>query len=322
VFQFRIVALIFVFSIAVMGWVLTCESAKLDAERDRVGPLDARTFRRLTVITIGTGDVHENPERRGPATVVGFSDQLVVVDAGRAIADALRLSLIPVQQPSTVYLTNLLPVNTVGLDDLLLIGWIEGRETPLRVVGPVGTRALVDGLMAAHRAGAEAQAGSLGTQSAAPSVDVVEMAGDWSEEVGELAVRAAPLPGGPLEAFAYRFEAGGRSAVVGGTGWAPDALVDLARDANLLVHEAIFVPTPEIAEELGYEVDDEALAREAAEHTTLQDIGALAQKAGVKTLVLVRLRPPPLYDIQITSVVDDDFEGRIIIAADGDEVIP
>jgi ribonuclease BN (tRNA processing enzyme) len=125
-----------------------------------------------------------------------------------------------------------------------------------------------------------------------------------------------------LDAFAYRFEAGGRSAVVGGTGWAPDALVDLARDANLLVHEAIFVPTPEIAEELGYEVDDEQLAREAAEHTTLQDVGALAQKAGVKTLVLVRLRPPPLYDIQITSVVDDDFEGRIVIAADGDEVIP
>jgi ribonuclease BN (tRNA processing enzyme) len=322
VFQFRIVALIVVFSVAVFGWVLTCESTKLEAERELVGPLDARTFKRLTIITMGTGDVHENPERRGPATAVGFSDQLVVVDAGRATADALRLSLIPVQQPGTVYLSSLLPVNTVGLDDLLLIGWIEGREKPLRVVGPVGTRALVDGLMAAHRVGVEARAGSLGTQSAAPSVDVIEITGEWSEEVGELAVRAAPLPGGPLDAYAYRFEAGGRSAVIGGTGWAPEALIDLARGADLLVHEAIFVPTPEIADELGYEVDDAQLARETAEHTTLQEIGGLAERAGVKTLVLVRLRPPPIYDLQITSVVNDSFEGRIVIAVDGDELIP
>jgi ribonuclease Z len=322
VFQFRIVALVLVFTVAVMGWVLTCGALKLEAERDLIGPLDPRSFKRLTVVTIGTGDVHENPERRGPATVVGFSDQLVVVDAGRAVADALRLSLIPVQQPSTVYLTNLLPVNTVGLDDLLLIGWIEGRVEPLRVIGPVGTRLLVDGLMAAHRAGAEAQAGSLGIQSAAPSVEVVEIEGEWSEEVGEIAVRAARLPGGPMDGYAYRFEAGDRSAVVGGTGWAPDALIDLAHGADLLVHEAVFVPTPQIAEELGYEVGDERLAREAAEHTTLQGVGALAQKAGVKTLVLVRLRPPPVYDLQITGVVNDNFEGHIVIAEDGDEVIP
>ena len=40
------------------------------------------------------------------------------------------------------------------------------------------------------------------------------------------------------------------------------------------------------------------------------------------TLVLVRLRPPPVYDIQITSEVDDDFSGRILIADDGDEIRP
>jgi ribonuclease BN (tRNA processing enzyme) len=314
--------LVLVFIVAVVGWVLTCGTMKLEDERDRVGPLDNRHFTRLTVLTIGTGDVHENPDRRGPSTAVGFADQMVVVDAGRSTADALRLSLIPVQQPSTVYLSNLLPVNTVGLDDLLLIGWVEGRTEPLRVVGPVGTRVLVDGLMAAHRLGAQARAGSLGIETAAPSVDVVEITGEWSENLGALSVRAAPMPGGPIDAFAYRFEADGRSAVIGGTGWAPDALIDFTRGAGLLVHEAVFVLTPQIAEELGFEVSDEVLAREAAEHTTLQEVGALAQKAGVKTLILVRLRPPPVYDVQITGVVGDDFEGRIVIAKDGDEFIP
>ena len=36
-------------------------------------------------------------------------------------------------------LSSLLPENTVGLDDLLLTGWLDGREAPLRVVGPAGT---------------------------------------------------------------------------------------------------------------------------------------------------------------------------------------
>ena len=42
----------------------------------------------------------------------------------------------------------------------------------------------------------------------------------------------------------------------------------------------------------------------------------------METLVLVRLRPPPVYDVQITGLVDDDFSGRIVIADDGDEITP
>jgi hypothetical protein len=34
------------------------------------------------------------------------------------------------------------------------------------------------------------------------------------------------------------------------------------------------------------------------------------------------MRPPPVYDLQITSVVDDTFDGRVVIAEDGDEITP
>jgi ribonuclease BN (tRNA processing enzyme) len=51
-------------------------------------------------------------------------------------------------------------------------------------------------------------------------------------------------------------------------------------------------------------------------------VGGLARRAGVETLVLVRLRPPPVYDIQLTSLIDDEFPGRIVIADDGDEITP
>jgi ribonuclease BN (tRNA processing enzyme) len=89
-----------------------------------------------------------------------------------------------------------------------------------------------------------------------------------------------------------------------------------------LAHEAVFVPTPELAEQAGMQQDALGLMREAAEHTSIEAVGKLAARAGVQTLVLVRLRPPPVYDIQITGIVDDDFSGRIVIASDGSELVP
>ena len=90
----------------------------------------------------------------------------------------------------------------------------------------------------------------------------------------------------------------------------------------MLVHEAAFNPGPEVAHELGIDAQADRLKREAALHTSLGDVGALAGRAGVGTLVLVRLRPPPVYDLQITSLVDDSFAGPIVIADDGDELTP
>jgi ribonuclease BN (tRNA processing enzyme) len=322
VIQFRLFSLFIVAAVAAVGWVLTCGAWRLEREVDRVGPLESRAFERFTVVTVGTGGAHENPDRRGPATAIGMGERVVLVDAGRAVADALRLALIPVAQPDTVYLTSLLPENTVGLDDLLIAGWIGGRGAALRVVGPIGTKALTEALLAAHQRGVDARAGSLGIRSAAPRFEVVEIGGGWSEQIGELSVRAAELPGGPIEALAYRFDGRDRSAVIAGTGWAPAELIEFAQGANLLTHEAVYVPTPELAEQVGFEADPERLRREAAEHTTIDEVGALARATGVETLVLVRLRPPPVYDLQITSVVDDEFAGRIVIASDGDAITP
>jgi len=322
VFQFRIISLLLVAAIAGVAWALTCGAWRLQQEVERVAPLDTRDYERLTVVTLGTGDRHENPARRGPAIAIGLGKRIALVDAGRGVADALRLAGIPVRQPDTVYLTSLLPENVVGLDDLLLVGWIDGRDAPLRLVGPPGTRSLAAALVEAHRAGVAARAGGLGIRSPAPSFEVVEISGAWSEPIGELRVRAGALPGGPIDALAYRFEARGRSAVIAGTGWAEAELVAFAQGANMLVHEAVYVPPREVAEQLELDEDPERLAREAREHTAIDAVGALARKAGVETLVLVRLRPPPVYDLQITSVVDDTFDGHIAIADDGDEFTP
>jgi ribonuclease Z len=317
----RLVALFAILGIGVASWMLTCAAWRFDEVAAGVLPLEARRFDRMTVVTLGTGGAYENHLRRGPSTAVALGERVVLIDAGRAVAESLRAAKIPVSQPDTVLLTNLLPENTLGLDDLLVTAWTRGRTEPLRLLGPPGTEALARAVEESARRGADAWGRALGPESR-PVFEASELSDGWSHETGELRIHAAALPGGPTEALAYRFEWRGRSVVVSATGWGPDALARFARGAQLLVHDGAMVPTPEEAAQLGLEEEPDRLRREAALYTSLEAAAGVARRAGVEELVLVRLRPPPVYDLQITSIVGKGFDGRIAIADDGDEFTP
>ena len=116
--------------ILILAWVGAGVLWRAAEMAEIVAPLDKRTSTELVVIAVGTGNEYENPERMGPSTAILSGETIVLVDAGRGIAEALRSAAIPVDQPGLVVLTNVLPLNTLGLDDLLLTGWLSARQTP------------------------------------------------------------------------------------------------------------------------------------------------------------------------------------------------
>ena len=318
----RIVILLVLCGLVAFSWAGACVVYRAAEMGEQVAPVPRRDFNALTIVTVGTGGGYENPERAGPCTALGLGERIVLVDAGRGVSEALRSSHIPVSQPEWLLLTNLMPENTVGLDDLLFTGWLTHRETPLRVIGPSGTRAYVDALLGAYAAATAARSSSLGLAPEGARIDARDVAAGWSGELGGIEVRSGELRGGPLPALAWRFEHAGRSVVVSGTGWDPDGLASLASGADALVHEAVFVPSREDAEAMGITEDPERLEREGALHTSITDVGGLASRAGVHRLLLVRLRPPPAYAFQISGIVGGSFDGDIEVPDDGDEFEP
>jgi ribonuclease BN (tRNA processing enzyme) len=318
----RLVAILGLMLIMVGAWVAAFVIYRAAAVGELVSPLETRQYESLTVVTVGTGGGYENPERMGPTTALAWGENIVLVDVGRGVAEALRTSKIPVAQPRTIVLTNLLPLNTMGLDDLLFTGWQQEREGPLRILGPVGTAALVAGLTSAYQQGGEALGAALALPAGGGRVEVVEVEDGYAEELDGVRIMAGALPGGPLPALAWRFERGRRSVVVSGTGWASDALVAFAKEADLLVHEGVYIPPGDELEEAGVVADPERLDREAAIHTALQDVGDLARQAAASGLILVRLRPPPFFDLQVRSIVAASYDGDIYVPKDGDEILP
>jgi ribonuclease BN (tRNA processing enzyme) len=288
-----------------------------------VAPIEPAGFESLSVVTIGTGNASENPERRGPTTAIGYQRTVVLVDAGRGVAEGLRHAQIPLEQPRLVVLTHLLPVNTMGLDDLLFTGWLPGRDGPLRVLGPVGTRALVDGILSAHAAGSAALGEALGLPRDGARIEVREVADGYQETLDGMLIEARTLPGGPLPTLAWRFSEGEDRVVVSGSGWGHEVLASFAGGADALVYEAAYLPTVEELEGTGAEVPDpERIEREAALHTSIEKVGGLATDAQVDRLILVRLRPPPFFRLQVERIVGNDFGGRIVVPDDGDLVYP
>jgi len=320
--KIRVVGLIIALFVGLLSWIATCAAWQFDEVAAGFLPLPERNFQRFTLVTLGTGSAHENPNRHGPSTAVALDDTIWLVDAGRGVADALRAAEIPVSQPSQVFLTSLLPENVVGLDDLLSTSWLEGRRDPLPLRGPPGTRALARAVEAAVIPGLRARANALELPLGNPGFEVEEIDGDWTHHGEALRVRAGVLPEGPLPALAYLVEWRGRIAVIARNGWARPALVDFARGAQTLVQTASFVPTPEQAAAAEIDADPERLRREAAFTTSLRAVGGLASQIGVERLVLVGLHPPPVYDLQVTQIVGDDFSGEILIPEDGDEITP
>lgn len=317
----RLVVLGLLAAIVAAMWALTFVSKRFERVAAGVAALEPRVFRELSVLVVGSGGTFENPARGGPAVGVARGETLLLVDAGRAVAEGLRAAEVPAHQPRAVLLTSVAAENVLGLDDLWLTGWLGPRSAPLRVLGPPGTAALVEGLRDAHAAALRAAGEAWALPPEGGRLEARELSPGESLTLEGIRVRAEALEGAGLPALGYRFEAEGAAVVVATAGRDPEGLVALARGADLLVAEAVVGASLEAAREAGVERID-VLEAEADRHLRLEEIGSLAARAGVRTLVLTRLRPPPVFDFQYEQPLADTFRGRIVLAEDATLVTP
>jgi ribonuclease BN (tRNA processing enzyme) len=157
------------------------------------------------------------------------------------------------------------------------------------------------------------------------TVDVTEVPGagpvmqDENVKVTSVVVQHPPV----TPALGYRFDFHDRSIAFSGDTTPLEAVAQLAKGADVLVHEAMYVSALEnylreqIAKGRPVKFDD-FMAHMKADHSPVEDVGRIAQEAGVKTLVLSHLTPA------IESISDETwrapaaqyFKGEIMVGHD------
>jgi len=158
-----------------------------------------------------------------------------------------------------------------------------------------------------------------GAGAVAPDMEPVVI---YPEDDHGVTVRAVLVQHAPVfPAFGFRFDTPQGSVVFSGDTGPCDNLVRLARGAEVLVHEVIEVE--QLARRLQRLPNYLAVRNHlASSHSTPSQVGDVATRAGVRTLVLSHLVPGDvdLTEDQWEAKVRPYFDGEIICGVDLDEL--
>ena len=216
-----------------------------------------------------------------------------------------------------VFITHHHSDHNVDLGALVLLAWGAGLKTPVHLYGPPPLSQIMRSHLRASRYDIHARMDEEGRPPLAPLVKTHEFAAPRRLiDTPDLRVTAALVDHYQVRpAFAYRFDAPGRSVVFSGDTAYSENLIALARGADVLVHEAIYADViDQIVDANAPNLRDHLLKS----HTTTEQLGLAAKRAGVRTVVLSHLVPafPSITDEMWASGVRKHFDGEIIVGRD------
>lgn len=269
----------------------------------------------MLVTLLSTGCPQCSDRRFGPASLVRHDGATVLIDCGSGVTQRLVGAGTTGAAVDAVLLTHLHSDHVVDLYQLIVSSWHQGRDRPQRLYGPHGTRAFVDGLMEVWRAERELRiAHERRPSAAALEVEVVEIEAGPVLELGALRVSAVDVDHRPVvPAFGFVLEAPGEKAAFSGDTRYCEALIDAARDADILVHECFLHgrmrPVPGVR-------SAEGIAAVASYHTLSSEVGKVAAAAGARLLMLNHFVPVDFDREALLAEVAADYSGPIAIGED------
>jgi ribonuclease BN (tRNA processing enzyme) len=146
----------------------------------------------------------------------------------------------------------------------------------------------------------------------APDMDPIDVHEDENVQVRAILVPHPPT----FPSFAYRFDTADGSIVFSGDTTVSDNLIELARGADVLVHEVIDRAWAESRFEPPLEPAQQAAVHHlVSSHTTIEQVGAVAERAGVATLVLNHLVPAD-NPRERWLEAQQGFSGRLVVGED------
>ncbi len=290
------------------------------------------------VVTLGT--------RGGPIPTLGraqSSNVLIVngapyvVDAGEGVTRRLVRAGIAIRDIDNIFITHPHSDHTGGLGGLLSTEYDYSRTRPVNVYGPPGTDAVTKALVQFLMVSADIRI-SEGMRKVSPAkiffghdagTGVIYQDANvkvTAAENSHFNFREGTPAYGKYKSYSYRFETPDRIVVFSGDTGPSAALDELTKGADLLVTEVISVEEwKELQIKNGRwqsmtpEQQARALRREVEEHITPDEIGKLAARANVKTVVLTHFLPatdPKDSYERWGEQVSKYFSGKVLVAKD------
>jgi ribonuclease Z len=265
-----------------------------------------------TVTLTGTGVPHPSPGRAGAGTLVRHGAIALQFDAGRSTVLRLTEAGLRPYAITALFLTHIHSDHVVDLADLAMTRWVEQQ---LHATGPLTIVCAEGHCERFARAVFEPYSSDIAVRMAhvqpvGPRVEVRPFALPavptevWRSDDGGVRVESVLVHHEPVEeAVAYRVTTPDGVVVISGDTRVCAEVEDLARDCDVLVHEACrATPLRDAVAGSVFETIFEYHADSVA-------LGGLALRAGVRHLVLTHLIPPPRDAADADAFAGDVREG-------------
>ncbi len=267
----------------------------------------------LKVTLLGTGSPPPRMDRFGASILVQAGNEKLLFDCGRGAAQRLQQLKIPFTEVHDMFLTHLHSDHVVGIPDLWLTGWVQGRNLPLQVFGPAGTREMMMHLEEAFQFDIHVRRD---VDERLPSQGVAVIAKDIEEGVvyehAGVKVTAFLVDHGPVKpAFGYRIDFAGHSVVLSGDTRFSENLIRHAQSADVLVHE---VMDTEAFRLNNPSATPERVQRVAEHHTSPEQAGTVFARVKPKLAVYSHIVPPD--SPNLVSLTRKTYAGPLEVGED------
>ena len=277
--------------------------------------------RGLECVVLGTkGGPRVGPGRSNPGYVFLVDGVPYLVDCGPRVTSQLVAAGIPLQSIRKIFITHHHNDHNIEYGNVANLAWTNGLNRPIESYGPPPLRRMTELFWELNERDITIRMADEGRPDPRTLLKPTELERPGIVyEDDKVRVTAALVNHPPIEpAFAFRFDAAGRSIVFSGDTTADDRLIALARDADVLLHEVIYVPG---IDAIVASLPNAATLREhlIASHTPTGDVGRVAKEARVKKLVLTHLVPgdnPRIPDSAWTDEPRSAFNGEVVLGQD------
>src|SRR5580704_828278 len=308
----------------------------MTAASDRIMAQDAPAKAGTTVITLGTaGGPLPRADRAQSSNLLISNGVLYLIDVGDGATRRIVQAGYDFRKVGKIFITHLHSDHDNGLATLINSQWEYQRAEPTDIYGG-GAEALVKGALDYLTPNADIRWNEGKQRPMADTFhghDIVPGLVYQDENVKVTAVENTHFhfkPGmaayGKYRSYSYRFETPNRVVFFTGDTGPSDAVVELAKGADLYVTETT---SPDDVVELfkrngawqaKTKAEQDAFLRHMhQEHVTPEDIGKMAAKAGVKAVVMSHLGPSTNPDEEYQRYVDEAkkyYSGPITLAKD------
>lgn len=277
----------------------------------------------MELTLLGTGGGPRPSSSRFPSSqAITIGDRCIVIDAGNGVGQQMVRAGLNPDQMSDLLITHLHVDHCADLGVLPITAWVCGRSETMRIVGPPPTAKNLADLIDGYGEDLIHRTASTGRPDFRQLVQVRDIysAGVFYED-DDVRLSAALVNHPPFtHALAFRIDTAEGSVVISGDTTPCPALIELARGATVLVNEVVH---PTALDLLAAGSNASTIRKHMTDsHTMIEQVGVVAQEAGVGTLVLSHLLPHEgLSDEQWLTAMGDTFSGTTIVGKDLDRLL-